>query len=273
MDWIPPELREDTGEIEAAVSHNLPKLVEMPDIKGDLHIHSSFPIEPSHDLGRNSIGEMIEKALELDYSYVAISEHNPSISKHTKKNMIELIQKRNEEIDKVQKKHKSIKIFKSMEVDILPDGSLALDEDCLSLLDFAVVSVHSVFKMDKEQMTKRVLNGLSHQKAKILGHPTGRLLTGRAGYELSFSEIFEFCKRHNKALEINAWPNRLDLPDTLIKEAVEFGVLLVIDTDSHAASQMGLMEYGVSMARRGWATKKNIINTMILDEMQKWVDN
>ncbi len=273
MDWIPPEMREDTGEIELALSHKLPKIIELSDIKGDFHLHSSFPIEPSHDLGRDTIEDMVKKAIELGYSYMSFSEHNPSISKHTKKEIYNLIKQRNDEIDRVQKKYSKIKIFKSMETDILPNGSLAIDENALSLLDFTIVSVHSVFKMAKEEMTERVLKGLSHKKAKILAHPTGRLLTGRPGYELDFIKIFQFVRQTNKALEINAWPNRLDLSDAMIREAVSAKIKMVIDTDSHAQSQMALMEYGVAMARRGWATKKDVLNCLPLDEFKHWVDN
>lgn len=272
MQTPPPELRENTGEIELALNKKLPKLIELKDIKGEFHIHSSFPLEPSHDLGRNSISEMLEKAEELGYEYLAFSEHNPSTSKHTKSEIVNLVVKRNEEIERVSHT-KNIKIFKFMETDILPDGSLALPDEALEKLDGSVVSIHSVFKMDKKEMTKRVLSGLSHPKAKILAHPTGRLLNERPGYEIDFEQIFDFCVKNNKALEINGYPNRLDLTDTVIKQAIEKGVKLVIDTDSHAAIQMDLMKYGVSLARRGWATKNDIINTQDYNKILSWLNS
>ena len=272
MDWIPPEIREDTGEIELALKHSLPKLIELSDIKGDFHLHSSFPIEPSHDLGKNTIEEMISKAKSLHYEYIAFSEHNPSISKHTSSQIYDLILKRNEEIYRVEDLYK-IKIVKMLEVDILPNGSLAIDDKALDKLDAIIVSIHSVFSIDPRQMTKRVISGLSHPKAKILAHPTGRLLNKRNGYELIWDELFDYVKKNKKILEINSWPYRLDLPDTLIRKAKELGIKFAINTDSHASDQMDLMRYGVAMARRGWAEKNDIINAMSYNEMTKYLLN
>ena len=271
MSWIPPEIREDKGEIELAINHNLPRLVELSDIKGDLHIHSKFPIEPSHDLGQTAIKEMSEYAKKLKYEYIGFSEHNPSISKHNKNQIYSLIARRNEHIEQVKSNIKNIRIIKLLEIDILGSGELAVDDKSMDLLDGAIVSIHSSFATNKEEMTKRVLTGLSHPKAKILAHPTGRLLNERKGYELDFDQIFDFCKKNNKALEINSWPARLDLPDLLIKEAVDNGVKLVINTDSHEVSQMDLMKYGVATARRGWAGKFDIINTLSYSEFAEWL--
>lgn len=271
MDWIPPEMREDTGEIELALAHNLPKLIELSDIKGDLHIHSNYPIEPSHDLGNSTMEQMLKKAVALKYEYLGFSEHNPSVSKHTKQQIYDILAKRKEKIEHLRNKYKKIKIISLMETDILASGGLALDEKALSLLDAALVSIHSGFNMSKKDMTKRILQGLSHPKAKILSHPTGRLLNKRAGYDLDWEQVFTFCKEHNKALEINAWPQRLDLPDTLVRQAIEHNVTIVIDTDSHAMEQMDLMRYGVSVARRGWAQTKNIANSWKYDVFEKWL--
>ncbi len=270
MAWIPPELREDTGEIEAAIQHKLPKLIEVKDIKGDFHLHSNFPIEPSHDLGTNSMEELIKKAIILGYSYIGFSEHNPSQSNHTEKQMYSILMKRRKHIDRLQKNNKSIRIFQLLETDILPSGNLAINRSCLDLLDGTIVSIHSVFSMEKDKMTKRVLKGLSHPKAKILAHPTGRLLNQRQGYDLNWNEIFSFCKKYNKALEINASPLRLDLPDSLAREAVRQGIKMIINTDSHAASQMDLMKYGVAVARRGWVRKDDILNTLEYNKLVGW---
>ncbi len=269
--WIPPELREDTGEIELGMQNKLPKIVEVSDIKGDFHIHSSFPIEPSHDLGQNSILEMVDKAKSLNYEYLGFSEHNPSISKHTSGQTYAILAKRNEEIEQILSGNKDVRIFKLLEIDILPNGNLAVDDKCLNLLDGAIISVHSVFNLNKERMTERVIKGLSHKKAKILAHPTGRMLNERQGYELDWAKIFDFCKKNNKALEINSWPGRLDLPDMIIRMAVEAKVKMVINTDSHAVSQMDLMKFGVFMARRGWATKDDILNTLSYNEFSEWL--
>lgn len=271
MQWIPPEMREDTGEIELALQHKLPELIELKDIKGDLHIHSSFPIEQSHDMGKNSMEEMVKRAIALRYEYIGFSEHNPSVSKHSSHQIYSLLAKKREAVDTLQQKYKHIKIFNLLELDILANGDLAIDDKALETLDATLVSIHSVFSMDKKTMTKRVLAGLSHQKARILTHPTGRLLNIRPGYELDFEQIFEFCKKNNKALEINAWPTRLDLSDIIVRDAIKAGVLLVIDTDSHATWQMDMMKYGVAVARRGWATKKDIINTKNMKDFGQWL--
>lgn len=271
LEWIPPELREDTGEIELASQHKLPKIIEFTDIKGDFHIHSSFQIEPSHDLGSDSMEVMIEKAKNLKYSYIGFSEHNPSISKHTANQTFQILQKRAELIDQLQKNNKSIHIFSLLEIDILANGNIALDNKSLNLLDAAIVSIHSSFSMDKKTMTKRVLKGLSHKKAKILAHPTGRLYNQRAGYDLDWNEVFSFCKKNKKALEINSWPYRLDPPAEIIREAIKQGVKLIINTDSHAVNQMDLMRYGVALARRGWATKDDIINALEYNKMAEWL--
>lgn len=268
--WIPPELREDIGEIELAAENKIPTLVELKDIKGDFHIHSSFPIEPSHDLGNDCMEEMLKEALELGYEYIGFSEHNPSTSKHTNEQIFKLLLKRDKYIEKLKKNYKNVRIFKLLEVDILPNGSLAIDNNCLDLLDVAIVSIHSVFNMDKNQMTKRVLKGLSHNKAKIFAHPTGRLLNTRGGYDLDWDKIFTFCKENNKALEINSWPQRLDLPDKIVGQAVKAGIKMVIGSDSHAANQMELLKYGVFVARRGFATKNDILNTMSYNNMVNW---
>lgn len=269
MDFIPPEMREDSGEIELALKHKLPKIIDLKDIKGDFHLHSSFPVEQSHDQGQSSIEVMTLKAKELGYEYLGFSEHNPSQSKHTTSQIVNLIKKRNDEIDRISKMLK-FPIFKLMETDILPDGTLALPDEALEELDGSIVSIHSVFKMDKEKMTNRIIKGLSHKKAKILAHPTGRLLNERAGYEVDFEKLFKFCLENNKALEINAYPNRLDLEGPIIRMAVNLGVKMTIDTDSHQVDQMDLMSYGVSQARRGWAKVADIINCAKHKDVVEW---
>jgi DNA polymerase (family 10) len=271
LQWIPPEMREDKGEIELSSQNKLPKLVELSDIKGDLHIHSNFPIEPSHDLGHNTIEEMLEQAVALKYEYLGLSEHNPSISKHNSNSVYSLLIDRNKNIEQIMSSIKDVRILKLLEIDILPNGTLAIDDKSLNTLDGAIVSIHSSFDMNKADMTDRVLKGLSHKKAKILAHPTGRILNERKGYELDWSRIFDFCKKNNKALEINSWPGRLDLPDIIIKMAVDSNVKLVIDTDSHAANEMNLMKYGIYMARRGWATADDILNTLSYNEFSEWL--
>ena len=269
--WVPPEMREDTGEIELALKNNLPKLLEISDMKGDFHLHSSYPIEPSHDMGVDSMETMLDRGIELGYDYMGFSEHNPSVSKHSKQQILDILKKRKEHIEKLDETYaKRIRVFSLLETDILASGDLAIPDEAFGYLDASIVSIHSSFDMDRETMTKRVLNGLSHPKAKILAHPSGRLLNQRPPYELDWQKIFEYCVEHNKALEINAAPQRLDLSDILVREAIKAGVKLIIDTDSHAVSQMDLMPYGVSVARRGWATKDDILNAMSYNELATW---
>jgi DNA polymerase (family X) len=271
MEWIPPEIRENRGEIELSLAHKLPKLVNISDIKGDLHIHSNFPIEPSHDLGADPIEIIIQKAISLEYEYIAFSEHNPSVSKHSPSDIYDLISRRNEYIEQKTKSNKNIRIFKMLEVDILSNGNLSIDNKSSELLDGFIASVHSVFNLDKKDMTQRVLSGLTHPKAKILGHPTGRLLNERTGYQLNWDLIFDFCKKNYIAIEISSSPKRLDPPDQIIREGIKNGVKFIISTDSHALWQMEFMKYGVYMARRGWATKNDILNTLSYNEFVKWL--
>ncbi len=271
LDFVPPELRENQGEIEAAIAHKLPKLVDLKDIKGDFHIHSNYPVEPSHDLGHDSMQKMIDRAVELNYEYIGFSEHNPSVGNHTNEQIFSILQKRLEKIEQLRMNNKNIHIINLLEIDILANGNLALDDKSLELIDMAIVSIHSSFKTPKEEMTKRILSGLSHPKAKIFAHPSGRLINSRNPYEVDWKKLFTYVLQNNKALEINSWPTRLDLPDTLVKEAKEMGIRFVIDTDSHAVSHMENMPYGVAVARRGWCEKKDILNTLPYEKLVEWI--
>lgn len=275
LEYIPPELREDTGEIEAAKEHKLPKLVDVKEINSDLQIHSDFDIETSHDIGDGSMEEIIDEGGKLGYEYLAFTEHNPSRSGHTEQQIVEILKRKREKVDQINyslksKSSKGIqKVFNSLEIDILPDGSLPVTDEGLDTLDFALVSIHSSFALDRAVMTKRVLSALSHPKVKIFAHPTARKLNEREGVELNWPEIFEFCVKNDKWLEINADPMRLDLPDTLVHEAVKLGVKFTLGTDSHTVSGMANMPFGVSVARRGWAGADDIINTLSLPEFEK----
>jgi len=271
LTWIPPEMREDTGEIELAAQNKLPKLIEIGDIRGDLHIHSNFPVEPSHDLGKDTIEEMILKADTLNYEYLGFSEHNPSVSKHTPEEIEKIILKRDEKLEEAKSNNKSIRIIKLLEIDILPNGNLPIDNQALELLDGAIVSIHSSFNQQKADITQRILKGLSHPKAKILGHPTGRLINERPSIDADWDKIFDYCGKFKKAVEINSWPARLDLYDTLIRKALDFKVKFVINTDSHASDQMETMKYGVFMAKRGWIKKSDILNTLPYNDIMDWL--
>jgi len=266
LPYIPPELREDKGEI----TKNLPKLVELRDIKGDLHIHTDYDLKPSHDLGVHSFGEILHKAKELGYEYIGISDHNPSINNHTEKQIVEIMKRRKEYY---QKHHtSSVQYVLLCEVDILTDGKLALPEAAFEYVDGIIASIHSSFTQDRTTVTKRIITALeSNPKVRILGHPTGRLFSKREGIDADWPEIFDVCKKQDIALEINAYPDRLDLPDVLVYDAVKKGLKCVINTDAHAVGHMDLMRYGVSVARRGWATKRDIVNTMDYNDFKKWL--
>ncbi|KKU90019.1 MAG: PHP domain protein [Microgenomates group bacterium GW2011_GWA1_48_10] len=271
LDFIPPELREDAGEIDAAKDHALPGLIELQDVKGDLQMHSNFDLDTSHDPGNNSIKELREAGEQLSYDYVGITNHNPSTSKHTKEQIIAKLKSQTKIIEQINSTTKNTRVLSLLEVDISPDGSLTVPDEGLENLDACLVSIHSVFNMSKDQMTKRILKGFSHPVARILAHPTGRLLEQREGYELDWEQVFHFCLEHDKALEINCYPNRLDLPDVLVREAVKKGVKLSLGTDSHVKEDLVNMRYGVSVARRGWAEKKDIINTWSYARILDWL--
>ncbi|OGG01950.1 hypothetical protein A2W14_01450, partial [Candidatus Gottesmanbacteria bacterium RBG_16_37_8] len=252
LPWIAPELREDWGEIEAAQKNQLPSLIERSQIKGEVHVHSNFNLNSSHDLGASSVKELLKEAAKMNYQYLGISDHNPSFSNHTEKEIIAIMKGRKAKFEQILLSNKNIrvKLFIMLEIDILPDGQLALPDRAFDYIDAAVVSVHSSFTQDKDKMTKRIIKGLSNPKSKILAHPTGRLISKREGYDAHWQEIFDYCRSNNKALEINSYPDRLDLADSLVKRAIENRNKLIINSDSHHKDQLQLIDYGIAVARR-----------------------
>ena len=270
MDFIIPEIREDTGEIEAALTHKLPLVVDVGDIKGDIHLHSSYPIEPSHDLGTGSFADILEKAKTLKYQYVGLSDHSPGYSTHTKAEIINLIKKRSAKIEQLKNSNKDLGILNLLEIDILTDGTLSVPEEGLKLLDGAIAGIHSSHNQGKKAITKRILTAINSPYIQVISHPTNRLLMQRESSDIDCPAVFEACKKTGTILEINAWPNRLDLPDTLVREALKYGLMFVINTDSHQLDQMDNMRFGVAVARRGWAQKKDIANTLPWLEFKKF---
>lgn len=275
LDWIPPEIRDDAGEIEKAQNHTLPKLIELKDIKGDLQMHSSFDIETSHDVGDSSFEELVDKANELGYEYIAVTEHNPSQSGHTMQQITDILKKKKEVVQKlnenyVKKKNGSLKkVFNSLEIDMLPSGKLPVNEEGLETLDFALISIHSSFRLPKKEMTHRILSAFAQPRVQIFAHPTGRLLNKREGAEIDWDQVFDYALKNNKWIEINADSNRLDLPDFLVHDAVKLGVKLSFGTDSHHKDAMNNMVNAVYVARRGWAQEEDIVNTRSLEEFLK----
>lgn len=271
MQTPPPELRENTGEIELALKHQLPDLVKIEDIKGDLHLHSSYKIEnPSHGPGADPIEVMIKKAVELGYEYVGISDHPPGFTSAGKDKINAWVKKRTNFIQKIRQlaeKTKSIRVLNALEIDILGDGSLSVPDEALTLLDYCIAGIHSGHRKD---ITKRLLSALQNPNVDIISHPTNRLLNERESSEADWETIFKFAAKNNKLLEINAYPNRLDLRDDLVRLALSFGVKFVINTDAHQVGQMDNMRFGVAVARRGWATKENVVNSWDWKKFAKW---
>jgi len=270
MDTPAPEIREDTGEIEAALRHDLPKLVELQDIRGDLHLHSNFALEPSHGPGVSSIEEIVKKAHLLGYEYVGISDHSPAFSTHSEKAIINLIEKRTNFIQSLKKRTNGIRVLNGLEIDILPDGSLSVPDEALKTLDYCIAGIHSSHRGSKEEITKRLLLALENPNVDIISHPTNRLLSERDSSEADWEAVFKAAAKAKKILEINAFPNRLDLRDDLVREAKKYGVKFIIDTDAHEISQMNTMSFGVSVARRGWATEEDIVNTWDWKKFADW---
>ncbi len=264
LQYIPPELREGSDEIEAAAGKKIPELIKQSDIKGDLHCHTSYSD------GYDTIEAMSEAAKKYGYEYMSISDHSQSL-KVARGLTPESLVKQEKEIDALNKKSGGFWIFKSAEVDILKDGSLDYDERTLEKLDIVIGSVHSNFNMTRKEMTGRFLKAMDNKYLTMIGHISGRVINHRDPYELDYQEIFKKAIKNGIAIEINANPERLDLIDVRVKEAVRMGVKLCINTDSHAKDNLNHMRYGVGTARRGWATKADIINTMTLKQIEKWI--
>jgi DNA polymerase (family 10) len=260
LEWMEPELRENTGEIDAAKTGKLPKLVDYKDIKGDLQMHTEWSD------GAHSIKEMAETARELGHEYIAITDHTGEL--RIAGGMDEpTILKYFAQIDKVDKMLKGIRILKGIETNIRKDGTIDISDKVLAKADIVLASVHSNFKMSRQEQTKRICKAMSNPHVDIIAHPTARVIQGRPGYEVDFDELFACAKRTGTVLEINSYPDRLDLSDVNIKRAIAAGVKLSIGTDSHSRNQLHNIELGIAQARRGWATSKDIINTLNFSEL------
>jgi DNA polymerase (family 10) len=262
LPYIPPELREDTGEIEAALSGKLPKLLEPEDIKGDLHVHSKWS-DGSHDFE-----ELIVEARKRGYQYIAITDHSKGLSIARGLTEERLLEEK-KQIDALNKKLKGFKLLAGIEVDVRSDGKLDLSDDALKKLDIVVASIHSGFKQKREQLTKRLISAMKNPYVSVIAHPTGRLIGERDPYDIDINAILKVAKETGTSIEINAYPLRLDLNDVHVRMAKENGVSLAISTDTHAIGHLDYMAYGVSIARRGWLEKKNVLNTLDYDSLLK----
>jgi len=259
---IPPELREDRGEVQAAEKGTLPRLIDLSDVRGDLQMHTT-----ASD-GKNSILEMAQKAKDTGYAYIAITDHSKAVRVAGGMDEKQLA-KHLREIEKANRQISGLRILKGVEVDILPDGTLDLKDDILRECEVVLASVHSRFNMEEGEMTRRVIKAIQNPNVKILAHPTGRLILEREPFKINLGEVIRAAVDHGVVLEINAYPDRLDLKDVDARMARDLGAKLTINTDAHSALQLELMKFGVFTARRGWIEAKDVINTLPLERLLK----
>jgi len=257
---IPPELRQDTGEIEASEGKKLPKLVEYRDIRGVFHNHTI-----ASD-GTATLEDMARKCMALGWEYFGVGDHSQSLTVASGLSP-ERVKKQWADADALNKKLKGFHIFKGTECDILPDGSLDFDDELLAGFDYVVVSVHTHFGLSEDEQTERVCKALQHPATTMLGHATGRLLLRREGYKIDLDRVIRTAADHGKMIEINAQPSRLDLDWTYVKRAKELGVMIVINPDAHSTGELELTRYGIDVARRGWLTKEEVFNTRGVKEV------
>jgi DNA polymerase (family X) len=262
MDWIPPELRENNGEIDAAQNGKLPALIERDDLRGDLHCHTT-----ASD-GKLSIRKMAEAAREFGHDYLAITDHSKRV---TMANGLDdkRLRKHAEEIRKVDQEMKRFRLLAGIECDILKDGKLDLNEKTLANLDWVVASVHYDRVLSRKAMTERIVKAVSSGVVHCLGHPTGRMIGQRDEMQADWDQIFEACAENGVFVEINSQPDRLDLPDRYLRQAKEAGVRFVISTDAHSPDNFDNLRFGVNVARRGWLEKKDVINTKTITQLRK----
>lgn len=264
LDFIPPELREDMGEIDAAEKGKLPELIEESDIKGMLHVHTNYSD------GSNSVEELAGAAQKMGYTYLGICDHSQS-AYYAGGLKPAQVKKQHREIDALNKKLKGITVLKGIEADILPDGKIDYKDEVLELFDFVVASVHSKFSMTEAAMTERICKALKHPLVHILGHPTGRLLLAREAYPVDMRKVIDVAAEHGKAIELNANPHRLDIDWRLGPYVKKRGAKIAICPDAHSIEGMLDMKYGVGIARKAWFAKDDIVNAWPLDRFMKWL--
>ncbi len=264
LDYIPPEMRENLGEIDLAAEHKLPPLISEKDLQGDVHMHT---VETD---GKNTVEEMAEAALAHGYKYIAITDHSKNLAFANgldDQRALAHIQR----IREVSGRMNGIKIFAGIEVDILGDGDLDLSDDVLSQMDVVIASVHSQFNQDRDKMTERLLKAIENPNTAVLGHPTGRQLLRRDAYPFDMDAILKSAAKHKVAMELNSYPERLDLNDIHLRQAKQHGVKVVINTDSHHTSHLNKIRYGVLQARRAWLTRDDVLNTLPAEQFAKAV--
>jgi len=262
LDYIPPEMRENLGEIDAAEKHTLPNLITLEDLQGDVHMHT---VETD---GRNTIEEMADAAMARGYKYMAITDHSKNLAFANgldDQRAVAHIKKIQEASDRIG----GIKIFAGIEVDILADGELDLSDDVLAQMDVVIASVHSVFNQEPAKMTDRLLKAVSNPNTSIIGHPTGRIQLRRDAYQFDMDAVLTAAAKNKVAMELNSYPDRLDLNDVHLRQAKQRGVKIVINTDSHHTSHLDKIRYGILQARRAWLTKNDVLNTLPAEQFAK----
>lgn len=264
--FIPPEMRENKGEIELANREDIPELVDFTHIKGDLHIHSDWSD------GGAKIMETVSQARSLGYSYIAITDHSKSLTISGGLNEERLTQQ-GKVIDALNQELQDFHILKGIEVDILKDGSLDFRDEILEDLDIVIASIHSNFKLDRERQTDRIIQAIKNPHVDIIGHLSGRLLNRRSGYELDLERVLEAAARHGAALEINSHPDRLDVDEDTARQAREMGIKIAINSDAHHREDLKLLRYGILNARRGWLQPEDVLNTMEYDNLAAYLKN
>jgi DNA polymerase (family 10) len=262
LDYIEPELREDMGEIDAALQHTLPELVQVEDLRGVLHAHSTWSD------GQNTIREMAEACRERGYTYLGITDHSKVAAYAGGLSEDDLAHQR-EEIDRLNEEYKGrFHILQGVECDILKDGSLDFEDQVLSRLDFVVASIHSNFQLSQEEQTRRLVRAIANPFVDIVGHPTGRILLSREGYALDMDEIINAAAEYGACIEINASPLRLDLDWRFVRRARDRGIKIPIDPDAHSLAGIDDMRYGIGVARKGWLRTRDVLNTLDIDELR-----
>jgi len=264
MLYIPPELREGRGEIQAARRGVLPYLLEACDLKGDLHVHSQWSD------GVNSLEELAVEARRRGYQYLAVTDHSKSL--HVARGLTEdRIWEQREEIRRINQRFTDFRLLAGIEVEIRPDGSLDFDDDLLAEMDIVVASIHTGFNQDEKTLTERVVAALQNKHVDIIGHPTGRLIGRRDPYSIDIDQVLKVAAATGTALEINSSPDRLDLCDRYIRRGKELGVCFAVNSDAHDLHYLDDLQYGVLQARRGWLEKDDVINTMSFEQLSDWL--
>lgn len=266
MKWIEPELREDRGEIEAAMEDRLPNLLRQSDIKGDLHVHTKWSD------GADTPEDMVKAARRMGLRYIALADHSVSMG-FIHGLTTDRIREQRELIEELNSKYPDIHVLQGIEVNIRADGSLDYDDEVLAAFDVVTASVHSGFGMPIEKMTERVIRAISNPHVDILGHPTGRIINKREPYQIDLYEVLKIAAETGTAIEINSQPDRLDLKDTDARMARDMGVMLVIDSDAHSTEQYQYLDYGVATARRGWVEPENVLNALPYEDLLRWLSS